>query len=328
MKSIGNSVSQSDDAALAWLARLRSDVVSDSDHRDFALWLAESEANRKAMDAAELLWGEIGAILDAAPADPVVVPMPATRRWIPAGVAAAASLLLAILFWPTADQSAPGQIYRTAKGERIDVVLPDGSHALLNTETVIRVSYDDDSRLVSLSSGQAWFSVEKDPGKPFHVDTGNTRVTALGTAFDVYRLDTGTEVTVTEGVVRVSEQGETGNRAPNAEILHIHQTLRATVQDWEVEQQSQREVEQQLAWREGQLVAEGMPLGELITELERYDATRYLIGSPGLASLTVSGVFELDQPRSILRALEVSLDLEVRQLNDSTIQLVKPASAD
>ena len=333
MDSSANSLARADDAALAWIARLRSDAVSDSDRQAFALWLAESDSNRKAMDAAEALWGELGAILDARPADAqpetgIELSGFSLRRWVPTAVAAAATLLLGILFWPDAGQQPAGEIYRTAMGERMDVLLPDGSRALLNTATVVQVAYDEDTRLVSLRRGQAWFSVEKNPQKPFVVDAGNTRITALGTAFDVYRHSETTEVTVTEGVVRVGELGNTGARAANTELLHAHQTLRAAAQGWEVKQQSERDIEQQLAWREGRLVAVEMPLGELITQLGRYDSTRYLLGSPGLAALTVSGVFELDQPQAILRALEVSLKVEAREINDDTVQLVKPGSPD
>lgn len=325
MNTTGDSNSQALDAALAWISRLRADSASEADRQAFALWLHESSTHRHAMDEAESLWGDLGSMLKAQ----ALAIDPPRRRWIPSAVAVAATLLLAIGFWApgfwTPDSDSPGaQQFRTAKGERLEVSLPDGSQALLNTDTVIRVTYSEAARRVELRRGQAWFSVRENSRQPFHVDAGKTRVTALGTAFDVYRGIGATEITVTEGVVRVSEMRRTGSRAPNAEILHRNQYLRAAPSGWEVEKATEESVHNQLAWREGRLVARGMPLQELIVQLERYHATTYLLGSPGLASLAVSGVFDLDQPQSILRAIEVSLDLEARQLDGKTVQLVKP----
>ena len=58
-------------------------------------------------------------------------------------------------------------------------------------------------------------------------------------------------------------------------------------------------------------------------ELERYHDTRILITDPRVAHLTVSGVFQLEQPDAILRALAVSHDLDVEQLDDNRVKLLK-----
>ena len=78
-----------------------------------------------------------------------------------------------------------------------------------------------------------------------------------------------------------------------------------------------------IAWQQGKLIANEMPLLELVAQLERYRDTRILISDGDVAALTISGVFELDQPESILRALELSLDLEVVELDSKTVQLLK-----
>ncbi len=78
-----------------------------------------------------------------------------------------------------------------------------------------------------------------------------------------------------------------------------------------------------MAWRQGQLVAREMPLPELIMQLQRYYDTDILLADPDLAALTVSGVFNLDQPEATLRALALSLDLKTEALGASTVQLLK-----
>lgn len=78
-----------------------------------------------------------------------------------------------------------------------------------------------------------------------------------------------------------------------------------------------------IAWQEGKLIAQEMKLPELVAQLERYRDTRILISDSDIAALTISGVFELGQPQSILRALELIHGLEVVELGPKTVQLLK-----
>ena len=48
-----------------------------------------------------------------------------------------------------------------------------------------------------------------------------------------------------------------------------------------------------------------------------------MIADPDLAVLTVSGVFQLDQPQATLRALELSLGVQADTVNATTIRLLK-----
>ena len=52
-------------------------------------------------------------------------------------------------------------------------------------------------------TGQALFTVAKDPRRPFVVSADHTRVRAVGTQFDVQKRTSGTTVTVLEGRVAI-----------------------------------------------------------------------------------------------------------------------------
>jgi transmembrane sensor len=54
------------------------------------------------------------------------------------------------------------------------------------------------------------FEVAKNPDRPFNVMAGDAKVTAVGTVFEVDKVDDAVEVRVFEGVVRVSQ----GNAPP------------------------------------------------------------------------------------------------------------------
>ncbi len=321
MDTTGKDKGHAPDQALAWIARLRADTVSAADRQAFALWLAEDDAHVRAMDEALELWEELGDMVAVEAANDAIEPTRRTRRWLLAAGAAAASVVAALLLAPQFDRQVEPAQFQSAMGERRSVELPDGSKALLNTNSAIRVSYSDDERHIELKRGEAWFQVHKDTARPFNVDAGGARVTALGTAFDVYRKGKATEVTVTEGVVRVTELNTSGIRIPSSEVLRKDQHLRASPEGWNVGVTD--DVERKLAWREGRLVARSMPLPQLIAELQRYQDTSYLLADPELSALTVSGVFDLDQPATIVRALELSLNIEARPLDGHTVQLLK-----
>ena len=308
------------DSALSWIARLRSDTVSEQDQQSFALWLGESPAHQRAMDEMLDLWDDLGVLARLPRQESLPREAANNRRWY-MGAAVAASLALALVFWPSVDNAPSAIEYQTALGEQRTVTLPDDSTVVLNTDSSISVSYSEDQRQVTLARGEAWFQVAPNRQRPFHVDAQDARITAIGTAFNIRIDGEATDVTVTEGVVRVSELGETGNRAPSTETLRQNEQLRAADAGWQLSRADDLSVT--LAWQRGELVAREMPLADLVRQLERYQPTEIIIADPDLAVLTVSGVFQLDQPQAILSALEVSLGIQVDPVDDTTVRLLK-----
>jgi ferric-dicitrate binding protein FerR (iron transport regulator) len=77
-------------------------------------------------------------------------------------------------------------IGQTKAGERKFIHLPDGSTALLNGASSLKIAtdYNNNNRHLLLT-GEAFFSVTKNKHKPFVVITGKTATTALGTSFKV-----------------------------------------------------------------------------------------------------------------------------------------------
>lgn len=312
---------QACEAALEWVARLRSDDVSEDDRQSFALWLGEHRSHAEAMDEILELWDDLGVVRRLQTDSQIPAEAANSSRWLPAAFAAAACLVLAVFLWPQLQSDPVSHSYRSAMGERLDVELPDGSRALLNTNSRISVTYADDQRLIELQQGEAWFKVESNKERPFHVDAGETRVTAVGTAFNVYLSPSSIDVTVTEGVVKVSGLKQTGSRTRYTELLHENQMLIAGTDGWELS--SSNDVSKHLAWQRGELVAEEMPLPELVEQLERYQDTRIIIADPQVAGLSVSGVIQLDQTEASLSAIAVSLGLQITPLSDTSVLLLK-----
>lgn len=333
-----NTFEQDCETALGWIARLRSDAVATEDYQAFALWLAEDSSHQQAMDAMLALWSDLACVqylpvfeqpssIDEGSTTADTIHFDTQRqaansqRWWGAGLATAATLALAVVLWPSGASQNDAVRYQTAVGEQRAIELADGSTITLNTDTRIAVRYEQASRYIKLIRGEAMFEVTTDSQRPFEVESGYAEVTVLGTTFNIQRTDDTSDITVLEGVVRVAELRDNSTRVAATEVLRANQQLRATRDGLDAAETV--DPGPLVAWQYGQLIAREMPLPEFVDELQRYQDTHILIGDHDVAAMTVSGVFELSQPESILHALEVSHGLVVVAVDDRTVQLLK-----
>lgn len=105
------------------------------------------------------------------------------------------------------DMAALTNIMSTPRGGQHKVVLADGTQVWLNAETTLKypVSFTGKERVVELT-GEAYFEVEHDAGKPFKVISPGQEVEVLGTHFDVkaYADETTIRTTLLTGSVRIT----------------------------------------------------------------------------------------------------------------------------
>jgi transmembrane sensor len=190
------------------------------------------------------------------------------------------------------------------------LTLPDGTRLALNTDTAIDLRFDGAARLVLLHAGELHVATAHDgavPARPFLVRSSNGVVHALGTHFSV-RLGGGvlaprTQVAVSEGAVEIQpatapealrrvEAGQQGSFDDVAVALLLPLAPHAA------------------GWLQGVLIAERMPLGEVLVQVARY---RYgvLRCDPALAAMPVDGIFQLNDPDNILLLLQRSLPIRL-----------------
>ena len=97
------------------------------------------------------------------------------------------------------------------KGEKAEVVLPDGTRVWINSESTITYdnSFDQKKRTVYLE-GEAYFEVAKNKKRPFIVQTQAMNVQALGTSFNVrsYDIDSLIYAVLLEGQIKVTTSGQ------------------------------------------------------------------------------------------------------------------------
>lgn len=268
------------------------------------------------------------------------------RHRAPAGIAASLALIVssavALLAW---QQRAP--TYSTDVGEQRSITLADGSTIELNARTKVRIELGEYQRNIRLLEGQAIFRVAKDPNRPFVVHSGDTRVRAVGTEFDVYRKREGTVVTVLEGKVAVlpttasvsseppheraigsnaSGSGplvatQTSDELPDlsgAVLLTAGQQVFITPQS--IEPPKLADIDAATAWTERRVVFDSTRLEHAIEEFNRYNARPLVLHDEQIGTYHISGSFPATDPNGFLRFLEQRFNVQVIE-SDARIEI-------
>jgi transmembrane sensor len=246
----------------------------------------------------------------------------------------AASLLLiagASLFaW---DRFYRAPIYTTAVGQQRTLTLLDGSTVELNSHSRVRVRFTANERDVDLLEGQALFHVAKNPARPFIVDSSGTRVRAVGTQFDVNRMNAGTIVTVLEGKVAVTGNFpgisiDSGSRpvlapTPADVVQNVFLTAgdQLTVSPQTAPTPTRPNVAAATAWTHRQVILDSTPLAKVAEEFNRYSVRKLIVEDSGITPLRLSGVFTTN-PDFLIRYLRERPDITIIE-STSEIHIIR-----
>lgn len=297
--------------AEAWFVRLMSPECSVAERRSFEQWRASSTVNELAYVATERLWQR----LDGMEADEVIgrhaaaalEPERAPRRWPLALAASVIAVLVGVGLVNQVTTSATVEHYQTA-GQSRTVTLADGSGVTMDLATEIDVRMSRGERNIELVAGRALFDVAHDASRPFRVDTGHGRVTALGTQFQVDVDADRVIVTLLEGSVSVSPP-----EAQRQELLRLApgQQARYSNARW-----TRRDVDAAAvaSWSSGFHVFSATPLDEAVREINRYSATKVRLADASLQSLTISGNFKTGDADSITSAWPIVLPVSLQKV--------------
>jgi transmembrane sensor len=342
--------------AAEWLIEFRTDEADASTRERFVTWLRTSPEHVRAYLELVALWEdashydpartldvdaliaparaatnvvalETAPLVDRTPADPPKAsPYSSLRNALRYRLAAAAmvgGLAATIGAWFALHHD---RSYATEVGEQRSIRLEDGSNVELNALSRIRVRFSDHERAVDLLAGQVLFRVAKNKDRPFVVVSGDTRVRAVGTQFDVNRKRSGTIVTVLEGrVAIVPQQGTTpGSAAPLTAPapMEIGAGEQVTVTARSVRPAQRANVVMATAWTQQQLIFESTPLPDVAEEFNRFNTRRLVIEGAELDDFHVSGTFSTVDPASLqrfLRFLREQPGIEVLESGDQIV---------
>lgn len=307
------------DQAAAWVARLHADDVSEADWLALETWLAADPAHVDAYAEAEGLWAALGAHREAISAglDPQDTDRShgsidlarrrnargAWTRWSLAAAPLAAALVAGVLLiGPMIEGRAV--TYVTAPGQTRDVTLKDGTTIAMNGGSRLTVRMTGKSRTVEMGEAEAAFDVIHDPSRPFLVTVGESQVRVLGTAFNIRRDATSTRVSVSRGLVQVSDLQD-ASRAVRLSIgdavSRDDATDRAVI--------SRVGAGEAQAWRTGHLIYNDRPLSEVATDLSRAFSTPVTVADDA-AAIRFTGVLELGDEDRVISRLEGFLPIK------------------
>ncbi|MGV9009955.1 FecR family protein [Brevundimonas sp.] len=317
-------VEKADTEAASWHVRLGEPGVSPQTLQDFFAWRQVPE-HAEAYRRVETVWGQSAALAG----DPAIMAAldgamgrrvrkqgrhsPSRRRvWFPViGAVAVAGLAAAYAGWTWMDART---LFSTGVGEQRVVQLADGSSVQLDTDTAVRVRFDGDERLLELERGQALFTVAHEAGRPFVVQAGEARVTAVGTVFDVQREGQGASVTLVSGVVDVAGAGE------GAEVRRMAAGQQARlVRGRPITRPVDTAAE--TSWTTGRIVFRDTPLAEAVAEVNRYLPEKITLEAGAASGRPVNGVFRAGDRDAFVSAAADVFDLQVERGTGETVRL-------
>lgn len=289
------------EAAREWFARLHLDQPGDGDHQEFRRWCALDSRNAEAYKRLAEIWHETAA-LEATDVS-TSTRSPSLSRWIRYAAAAAVVLTVgAFASWRMGLLST--QSYATQTAEVRDMPLPDGSTLTLGARSAVAVRFTESERHVTLNEGEAYFTVARNPSRPFVVLAGGSRVRAVGTQFEVRLEGKEVRVAVVEGIVEVSRPNEL------PQTLSAGQQLTAQ-SGGGVSPPQQIRTPEPAAWRNGRLVYIDAPLSEIVADANRYSRTHIDIAGEGIENLRLSVTYRADQVEQMIDSLPRSLPVEL-----------------
>ncbi len=309
------------DAALNWFFELQGEPENRDLIIRFEAWRAENPVHGKTFQSVAEAWAmpeaeqvaqnlakRVPGLTEACPAN-IVALRRRRRTLLPWFSAAAAALIVMIGIQQYPALRIQWQAdYVTVAGEKREVLLPDGSRVILNTDTAIALDFEGTTRSVRLLKGEAYFDVVHDRSRPFDVAAAFSHVQVKGTAFSVRRDDHEDTVALERGHVEVRSLADPGDKVdlePGQEITATAAAISGV-----------RSIDGSVtfAWLNGQLAFHDRPFKIVLQDLSRYYGHTVISVSPASDDIKVNGRYRLDDPERAIRSLATTVGATVTRL--------------
>ncbi len=305
--------------AAQWLARSKSPDFTESDAEALQQWRSTSSTH-------EYIWNKALEIDQSFGSVPANVGMNVLDRRRVASRRGVLKMLGALTIAPSAGwwlyRSSTGQAlradFRTGTGERKTVQLNDATRVELNTASAIDVDANSLAISIRLIEGEILLDASRAGTRtalPCEINTAHASLASTGARIMVRCAAGHTDLVVLEGAA-MAAPASTAQRF----IVPAGRKVRIT-------QEGAGELTPVTdgvdGWVLGVLFADRMRLDQFLSELARY--RRGIIKcDPSIASLPVSGAFQLKDPDEILRLLAKSLPIRIQQRTSYWINVTAP----
>lgn len=190
--------------------------------------------------------------------------------------------------------------FRTARGEKRNIVLPDSSTVCLNSEATLTVlpGFGRATREIAFD-GEGFFQIKSDADCPFIIHSADNDYTVLGTSFNLqsYAKENFAVVTLHTGCLQAHVKKDVITLDPNEE-LQID-AVSNTISKRAVR------VDDSIGWIEDRLVFSGHPLKDVANKLSRYYQVKINIHDE-IANLQYTGVVDKESLQETLRMISAT----------------------
>jgi transmembrane sensor len=303
------------DQASLWLARLDS---GSADVEAFERWRDADPAHAAAFARTARLWSKLGDI-QAIEAPAAEAPSPPSRRALlrAASLVGGATVLAAGGF---ASRTFAKSTATTRPGERRRVALGKGVAIDLNTDSQVSWRWDKGSPRVWLNRGEAAITVPASSSGPCVLKAGDITLDLAAGEFNARLRGDSLKLLVLRGTgaLRTAEDG--GH--PSARFER-GQSVVATASNAFVQRASAESFDEVSAWRRGEIVFQGAPLGAVVEDYNRYLTKKLVIADPELSKLRLGGRFTNSDPSDFLDTLHSGFGVRAVDAGDNTIILTR-----
>jgi transmembrane sensor len=193
-------------------------------------------------------------------------------------------------------------------------VLTDGTKIWLNRNSQIRYpkQFNKDNRTIMLK-GEAYFEVARDKNKPFIVILENTKITVLGTKFNINANGPKTTVSVSEGKVAFTS-------SKNNSVQLILTQNKEGIFDKSNGEMFQKNIDvNYLSWKTNKYIFNREPVFKILDVLaEDYNFT-YEIKSNDLRENLITATFDDVPFNDIIESIGMSIDARVHYKDNHLI---------
>lgn len=292
--------------AAAWVARHHLRTI---DPAAFEQWRSRDVRHALAFARALATWERASAGAAAAPIAPLQqrqLASGARRQFLRAAAVVATAGLCTSGIWATRAYAWSSD--STAIGENKRIRLPDGSIAMLNTDSGIAWRFSATARDLRIDRGEV--ALDLRPG-PELVVRGDGRAIYLRQGrFDVRRRDAALDLLVLSGQVRVAP-GASGHGATSIDASAGQASILVSREDATMRAVNAEQIDGITAWQRSEILFRDATLGSAVEEYNRFLTRKIVIVDRELAAIPVGGRFTTTDPSAFLHAISAGLNIRV-----------------
>lgn len=197
-----------------------------------------------------------------------------------------------------------------------NVTLPDGTKVKLDSGSLLKIAakYGKNNRNVFLN-GEGYFEVSRSEHNPFTIQTKSSKVTVLGTQFNVRAWDTNEKIAVAVAEGKVLFESENSVDEKNKEIL-LKGQMSFLDKSGVIYTPVNTDINEQISWINREMSFHSTPLGEVLDQLRRWYDVEFSLPDKSFKSERITIFIENKPIENILELISVIMNFEYERSGD------------